>query len=179
MLECAPNWTHGVTMGGASGVVGRAFGVHPSLILRPWGDDRLRARRAWCCCLFFRRISVLSSPSTTVSVTRRQGCLRPANGSLSAIHASSVGFRRVRSSAWSQKRGSLSQWLIVRPLCLPFPPYDGSPVNLNCLSSAVVCGGSTPVPFSGASAASIKHQCCFSIFAAHAHDSGPNTATYN
>ncbi len=128
--------------------------------------------------MFYHCISVLSSPSTTVSVPRRQGCLRPVKGSLSAISALSIDYRHVWSSAWSQKRGSISQWLIVRLLLLPFPPYNVSPVNLNCLSSAVVCWGSTPIPFSGASAASIEYRCHFSIFAAHAHDSGPNTVTF-
>ncbi len=104
--------------------------------------------------------------------------MRPAKGSLSAICALSVGSSCMWSSAWSQKCGSLSQCLIVRPLRLPFPPYNVSPVNLNCLSSAVVHWGSTPIPFSGAFTASIEHQCRFSIFAAHAHDSGPKTDTF-
>jgi hypothetical protein len=52
------------------------------------------------------------------------------------------------SPAWLHRLGALSQWLLVKPPCLPFPPYNGSPVIMNCLSSTIFCGGSSPFPFS-------------------------------
>jgi hypothetical protein len=40
-------------MGGASSVIGWGFRVHPSLILSPWGDERLRGLQSLSLLLVF------------------------------------------------------------------------------------------------------------------------------
>ncbi len=64
----------------------------------------------------------------------------------------------------------------IRLLRLPFPPYNGSPVNLNCLSGTFARLGSTPFPCAIISTASTGQWFRLSIFAAHANVSGTNTS---
>jgi hypothetical protein len=72
-------------MGGAGGVVGWAFGVHPSLILRPWGDDRLRCLQSLTSLLVFplHYIFVLSEH---YSVRRKEARLFETCGGFPLCH---------------------------------------------------------------------------------------------
>jgi hypothetical protein len=83
------------------------------------------------------------------------------------------------SPAWTVTSETVSQLLDVKSLLLPFPPYNGSPFNVKfSVAVFVVQGGSTPVPLFILSAASIKHQFCWSSFAAQAHANGPIVAAF-
>ncbi len=79
---------------------------------------------------------------------------------------------------WSWTGGTILQWLYIRLLRLPFPPFNGSPVNLNCLSGIVARGGSTLFHCAVVSATLTEQRFRHSIFAAHVHASGPNTSAF-